>query len=456
MTTTRSSQHSEPRQYTSSDHLVLRSSDRHLTEEDNVVKTNERLNRVLKIELAKSVEENSGLISDVFPDEALPFKVDEELLLNFTPEGTRSNHKDELKHNTIIGHPNMASEETMAKWLNDIGEMLRHLHPGAGEYTGVNGEPVAPPKRVWRSQYSKNRLGGSDYSLKPDLILVDEESGQHDSNWPAVQVLGEVTQTEMKRSRTIKETVHNKSFLMFTTQANRVFSIAIMFTGGNSFTLNVCDRSGSVRSKTLVISQHPVDLLRVIVGCVFARPGVLGRDETIKCIKGKADEISLGCAKYKVMEELFSSEALRGRATKCWRARKIGEDGNLEGENVAIKDSWADTRRAQNEIKILKAITMTKLYEEFCLPKFVDSWDVPSFCSRSLRPFPGSTPTSSRRRKHSTVEGRAHRRLVTTPVGKKLVAFGSIKELLQCMIATVKGNLIFHMALIYTNICNST
>ena len=81
----------------------------------------------------------------------------------------------------------------------------------------------------------------------------------------------------------------------------------------------ICDRSGVVESKTLKVKKHPLVLLRIIAGLMFARPSDIGYDESIDCDEnGKAINIRLKGEMLRVIKDLFMSDSMRGRATRCW------------------------------------------------------------------------------------------------------------------------------------------
>lgn len=427
----------------SSEPIIERPSEKHLWQEPHLRSLSEKkLRRLLDIELEEGIAVNLGLIEAVFPSDTLPFKIDNDLLRSLTPGSSRSSRSRTKTSNILINHPDMSLENDTANWLNEIGDILRRLHPDAGRYQNAEGKTVKPPKRIWKARYSSYYLEGSNSKLKPDLILVDEGSSLDvENSWPEVHALGEITRTVLSKNTTIKNTIYQKSFLMFTTQANRGFSVGLMLTGSNSFAVNVCDRSGAVRSPSFEIVKHPLILLRVIAGLLFARPGAIGYDETMQCGRdGKATIVSMEKHNYIILEELFSSEALRGRATKCWRVKRLSADGIPEGEECVMKDSWADKRRTQNEVETLKHIQELGLCDTHCLPRYIAGGNVPLFSSITPPASPPEDCTSRRRAKGTISEARVHRRLVMGSVGKHITDFESVKEVVGGIIDTVKGN----------------
>jgi hypothetical protein len=117
---------------------------------------------------------------------------------------------------------------------------------------------------------------------KPDIILVDADFDQEIS-WPQVHALAEVTHTELIKNRTIKDTVYQKSYVMFRSQNSRSFVPSLYFTGEGFFTFNIYDRSGIVHTTTLKVTDHSLVLLCIIVGLMFGCSSMIGYDETIQC-----------------------------------------------------------------------------------------------------------------------------------------------------------------------------
>jgi hypothetical protein len=61
---------------------------------------------------------------------------------------------------------------------------------------------------------------------KLDIILVDK-SFNGEISWLQVHTLAEVTHTELIKSRTIKDTVYQKSYIMFRSQDNHNFVLSL-------------------------------------------------------------------------------------------------------------------------------------------------------------------------------------------------------------------------------------
>jgi hypothetical protein len=184
-------------------------------------------------------------------------------------------------------------------------------------------------------------------------------------------------------------------------------------------------------------------LLRIIVGLMFARPSVIGYDETIKCdVNGKAVSIMVGEEEYNVEEELFRSDALKGRATRCWRVSRMEEQGIRE--KFVIKDSWVDTRRTRSEIETLRLIQARGLCKGGGVPKLIHGEDVPFYGGTNLEPISTKDSTARRRAPNGKLEERVHRRLLMGPVGMRIIDFKSLKELVGVFVNVVEGNIPSH------------
>jgi hypothetical protein len=423
--------------YTSSEPVTERASSRLFLEGKGVRKTVQKLKKLMEVELRSSVKKNPNLAEAVFPDESLPFTIDQNLINKLVPK--RPKRKRTKRPQSYLNKPPQEwSEANIGEWLNLIGGALREVYKDAiGTYIDVDGNEVTLPERIWRSDYSGIHLEGSDIKRKPDLILVDKSYEEKSLTWSQVHALGEVTVSALSKNKTIIDTIYQKSFLITNTQENRNFVPSIYFTGKDSFTFEVCDRSGAVHSQTMKIANNQLTLLRIITGLMFARPSNIGYDETIDCdIRGKAKIIRVEKRKYDVIESLFKAESMRGRVTRCWRVAR--NEGDVQTHYV-IKDSWADERRTQSEISTLERIGNLHSSETFCgLPKLFSGEDVPVY---SYGDLPGykSDSTTRRRAADSKVEGRVHRRLLMQPVGKHITNCTSLKELVGGIIDAIKG-----------------
>jgi Fungal protein kinase len=373
-----SSESSRPAYYTSSEITRRRPlNSKWLEGSGNTVKeTVVELKRLLNMELHDSIKLSQNLAEAIFPDQNLPFPIDNSLLNE--PQSTHSQTQTRPSLISLLTKlPEDWLETKTCQWLNDIGDALRLIHP-VNKYTNLDGVVVTPSKRVWTSAYSsiymKQDETNKDSVLhhKPDIILVDLDFNG-EVTWPQVHALAEVTCTELIKNRTIKDTVYQKSYVMFRSQDNRCFVPSLYFTGDGFFTFNACDQSGIVYTTTRKILDHPLILLCIIVGLIFGHPSVIMYDETIQCdARGRALFIRVDGTDYRVIAELFKSTALRGWATRCWSVESIGEQ-----KGFVIKDCWADARREQSEIEILELMQELDLCESCCVPRLIHGGNVP-------------------------------------------------------------------------------
>jgi hypothetical protein len=450
----------------SSEPLVERvSSKRFLSGKKGTADTVMQLNAVLTRELAGGLERNANLATSVFPDTSFSFRIDTPLVANLAPPKrpmrrastrTRTAHASgpQKRRNTIhlpssipgaaesliFNPPKDWSESNLAGWLNDIGTALENTYANInlpiGAYTAADGKRILPPKKIWCPRHSTNALEGSPIKRKPDVILLDTSSISNPT-WPRVHALCEITRSELKKNRTIKDTILQKSLITITSQSNRNFFPCLSFSR-DSFTFTICDRSGVVESKTLKVKKHSLVLLRIIAGLMFARPSDIGYDESIDCDEnGKAINIRLKGETLRVIEDLFMSDSMRGRATRCWRVAR-GEDINQE--EYVLKDSWADVRRMHSEILTLTLIEERGLCKDRVVPRLVLGEDVCVHTGTDSKPIYIKDTTARRRDptvKH--VDERVHRRLLMGPVGKHISTFTSLKELIGAFVDLVEG-----------------
>lgn len=437
---------------TSSERVTERLSSRnHSFSQRKLGPTVAKLKTLMTMELEKGTVKNTDLASSVFPDVSLPFVVDTALVDRILPPGdptprrsARNNKNTSIVHEANILHnpPPEWKEPNMATWLNDIGVALERIyqedsHKALGTYINADNEEVVIPRRTWTSVNATNILKGSSIRRKPDLILVDETSLDKPI-WPNVRALSEVTRSERKKNKTIKDTIIQKSYITTTTQANRCFVPCLDFAH-DSFTLTIIDRAGLVHSETRKVCDHRLTLLRIIIGLMFGRPSDIGYDETIECDdNGNATSITINNKKYVVEEELFKSQSMRGRATRCWRVSRI-EDGISEA--YVVKDSWVDTRRTQSETHTLRLIHKQGIGRG--VPTLIHGEDVLVAGGSPLKPTYSCDSTARRRGQEGLVEERVHRRLLMGPVGIRITDFRSRKELIGAFINIVTSDLIF-------------
>ena len=113
----------------------------------------------------------------------------------------------------MLNPPELWSKDNINDWLISIGDALENMYPQLSAYLNIDGKQVAILKRRWCPRYHGNILDGSVIKRKPDVILVDQtyerrvDNKETETTWQKVHAVCEVTITERKNSRTIKETV---------------------------------------------------------------------------------------------------------------------------------------------------------------------------------------------------------------------------------------------------------
>jgi Fungal protein kinase len=351
------------------------------------------LDSLMKCELAEAIiEDHHPLPSLVFPDQRLPFKVNQQLLNSLS--GIYNGH-------SWISPPSF-TEAAYGEWLNSIGAALET----------ATGHKCS---RIWDSSYCNTPLPGTETKRKPDIILL--KKGDKPA-WPVVCAVGEVTAEAGFPSR-IRNTIQQKSFLTFATQPARRFTVSLAFSK-DCFQFVTCDRAGVVTSTRVNIDDGALNLLRIVAGLMFGSDELIGYDKSMhRGPDGSIKSITVGKeAEYTVIEPIFSSETVRGRATRCWRVRR-------DGKQYVLKDSWCHRNRKS------EAIILEKLVDMEGVPHLINSDDVMAHGQIDS--------TAVRRVGLSYKEERVHRRLVVKPVATPLYTFESKKELIQAFVDIVKS-----------------
>ena len=357
------------------------------------------LDSLLAKELTGGMVRKTSTHIDFTLNEYIPFTVDNNLLQSLTAV---------YANNAWISRPTGVGQESeVAEWMNNIGDDLARKLP--------NGPRLL---RKWSAQNANTSLAGSSVERKPDIILVDHDSASP-YFWQNVRGLTEVTSQPTFHAR-IRNTIYQKSFLMFTSQPDRriVLSLALF---GKGFVFTACDRAGVIHSETLSYNECALTLLSLLAIFMFGTEESIGYDTTMR--RGPDDNIkaiTVAGDDYTVLRKIYSAETLRGRATQCWHVKK-------DGQEFAIKDSWVHLGRSSNEINILKKIEGVR--------------DTPALhVGEDVKLSSGKVDsTALLRQGHDYKEHRCHRRLVMTPVGAPIFTFTSRKELIGAFRNIVQG-----------------
>lgn len=285
----------------------------------------EELNKLIKLDIGEQgTVKNPSLVQAVFPDEDMPFTVDEALLQKLTCDGRlldldtcmdRSKTHDRL------------SEALIAGAFNDIGSKLVPL---------IGKDLV----RQWTEDTSSKPLQGSPHLHKPDMVLVKTPTPTPTDklNWHQVLAFSEVTSESGGFHTRMAETLPQKVYIMFAAQDNRHFVPALSLYR-RQFRLTVFDRSGVVHSPDFNINDDQLILLHILVALMFGEEELIGYDMSMGMDDmGQVKTVTMNGQVYNVTEKLFAAPTLRGRTTKCWSAQR--------GSQVCvIKDAWIHTER---------------------------------------------------------------------------------------------------------------
>ena len=397
------------------------------------------LNSCLRQELNKHIidTDTNFITSYLFPPSRLPFPIDDSLLMNIsTSYVTSENIQKPAIWNCRLYQPrqfpSQYTETAIADWLNEIGEALAHFSR-------------RELRRVWSHRNCDKAPDGCNIKRKPDIILVNKDylaklsSANAPSDWNFIQALCEVT-SQLKTSSRIIDTINAKSFIMFATQHNRRFVIALSFTGNGTFRLTVSDREGQIRhNETALDGKRPSTLFFTIIAfLMFGDDADIGLDPNVTIGQdGRVKKILVDNKCFVVKHLIHSVETLIGRATKVWVVFANDAPDTL----YILKDSWIQASHVDSEVSFLKQMS-TKL--EGYVPKLICGGDVTvkdvKDCTGRYRVDLAGYPYSQR----------VHRRIVTSTIGEPLTMFQSKKEFLNVMISLLQSQSSIHIQLFDT------
>lgn len=353
------------------------------------------------------IDDITDLLSDnggIFPNEKLPFLPDKELLeklslydLNSRKWNLPVTSRSEPKNN----------EKLICDFLNEVCKDIAKIE---------NVRQV----REWNSLFCNTPLLGSPISRKPDIILIDVTK-RSPVTWSSVRAIAEFTAQD-RETKKICSTVTDKTYIILTTQPNRVFVPILSFWNGGSnlcLRLTVTDRQGQLRSQVLKIGEQwrqadHLNFLRLLIGLCFAPKDVVGYDLTMNM--DDCDNVqSIICEKieFKVINCIFESQSLVGRATRVWEVE-------YNKRRYILKDSWVETSRSEAEHTLLAKLQGIKGVPQF-------------FCGGDVS-FNGKLLTTGNIRHNMWGDQkrvRVRRRIVTSSIGAHIASFSSKKELIS-------------------------
>jgi Fungal protein kinase len=281
---------------------------------------------------------------------------------------------------------------------------------------GISQSTKVPIKRDWSAEYRNKPLADSPLKRKPDIILKDVDNPI--VTWRTVRAITEVTGQKYEVGRLVR-TVVDKSYIILTTQADRVFVPILSVWGENhSFRLTVTDREGQLRSVVYELAGvRPVSLslafLRLIAGLCFADKPYVGYDPTMSTDQRGVVKSIICCSKtFNVVDTIYETQSLVGRATRVWQVE-------YGGKEFILKDAWVEKSRRFTEIQHLEHISgIQGVPEYFCGEDVMIDGKV--ICTGDIRGV--RLPTM-----------RVRRRIVTSTIGSHISDFKSKRELISAL-----------------------
>jgi hypothetical protein len=287
----------------------------------------------------------TNLIQTIFPDDKLPILPSNNLLNQLALYDKKQGKwklPDYEKEN---------NEDNLTAFLNQICDNI---------------EKITETKalRKWNSNFCNTPLEGSPISRKPDIVLLDVASKCR-VTWTSIRAIFETT-SQKYETRKISNTVTDKSYIILTTQPNRIFVPILSIWGAFNLRLTVTDRQGQLRSQVVDIgrpwrSSDSLTFLRLIIGFCFADSLLVGYDPTMRTTyDDKVEFISCDGKEFKVIDVLFEAQSLVGRGTRVWLVE-------YQGKRYILKDSWVEVSRHVSEFKCLEDLKGIKgVAQLFC------------------------------------------------------------------------------------------
>jgi Fungal protein kinase len=230
----------------------------------------------------------------------------------------RASSSQNLPHDPVID-----KAQFQEKIMNiELGNRIYELDvPQVRNYMTIEGEQSTLPQRWWTAAAAvgKPLAASSPYGLKRklDVALISMINGENltltgSDAWSKVNALCETSFTDIAGNMTIKETLQQKSYIMFTEQDDRSFNPTLFFSS-SSFGFHVFDCTGlHCFVAQLNATSSPKCILHIL-GCLFfGRPATVGYDETIRSESGRAKEIYHDKKWWTVDKELHKSESFVG------------------------------------------------------------------------------------------------------------------------------------------------
>ena len=369
-----------------------------------------------------------NFIDLLFPTSRLPFPIDNTFFDKLSsPHTTATGLVIPAIWSTSLNSqrdiPTTYTEQSITEWLNTIGNAMAH----------ASGHAVC---RLWSQRNCNRAPDGCNIKRKPDIILIDtayhsilDSAPGAASDWNFIHAFCEVTAQE-KTSTRITDTINTKSYILFTTQHNRRFTLALSFTGRKTFRLTITDREGQIRMTELSLfgKRHNTFFFRIIAFLMFGHDSDIGLDPNVEVdsTTGRVCAIVVDNKRFEVLQLIHSVETLVGRATKVWIV-------SFEGKVFTIKDSWIQDKHVQSEVSFLSQMSIPAL--EGRVPHLVCGGDV---IINGVRDCTGRYRVDLEGYPYSQ---RVHRRIVTSSIGESITTFQSKQEFINVILSLLGSTL---------------
>ncbi|PKB97414.1 hypothetical protein RhiirA5_433202 [Rhizophagus irregularis] len=216
---------------------------------------------------------------------------------------------------------------------------------------------------------------------KSDIVLVDcsnvqRREGEPVVRWSDIHVVGEIKRTDKNDNVNTDLELAGYVREIFGNQPTRRFVFGFTICGA-SIRIWLFDRSGGIGSHAFSIHKDPKMFIRVITEfatmgdsqlgydpSVLVYPFSIGRMDFKKDMHSVSEGQSGTTAESKIerfvlVKKIFHRAVICGRATVCWKAHRLDEDGKeLMDKAYIIKDSWRSTLRDYIEGDLLKKATI--------------------------------------------------------------------------------------------------
>ena len=404
----------------------------HVAEMPGKNQTLEQVHHLLVGEIRNAHFELDHLEEQKLPSDAIPFKPAE----IFSSMKTSTDHVlyDQGKRQWVNWPSDNSykkgsgvAEAQLAQCINDIGQFI------------ATAEKIGGPPRKWTAKYNNTFVPHSRCFRKPDVVLMNADDADapdvKTTGWPSIFAVAEL-KTGNSPGDSLVQLAHSAR-LIFGTQPDRRFVLGFT-VHRQTMTFVVFNRAGLFCSDAFNVHEHPERLIHVVGGLMFADREHIGFDSTLKFTR--FDEtgefkrtIKVNGNIYDICEVLHVENVIRGRATACFKVKRIEDD---KEKFYVIKNGWVDESRDLKEPTILKelkeipGITQIEEYETLSETTHNDIEE----CSKV-----GWLTEKEAKKLREQVDLRKQVRIVMTSVGSSIFQFKSLKELVYAFIKIVEG-----------------